>query len=95
MVEGSSMSHYGGSSLGKFHFSPNPMSVVEENLRNYRDKLCEWSRVSFGNITRKVIDKKRQVKEAEKEAIRGNRVDQLHSLKAEFRDLLTSEEKIW
>lgn len=53
------MSHYGGSSLGKFHFSPNPMSVVEKNLRNYRDKLCEWSRVSFGNITRKVIDKKK------------------------------------
>lgn len=35
------------------------------------------------------------MKEAEKEAIRGNHVDQLHSLKAEFRDLLTSEEKIW
>lgn len=76
-------------------FSPNPMSVVEENLRTYQDKLHEWSRGSFGNITRNIIDKKRQVKNAEKEVIRGNNVDRLHSLKAELRDLLISEKKLW
>ena len=76
-------------------FSPNPMSVVEEILRTYQDKLHEWSRGSFGNITRNIIDKKRQVKNAEKEVIRGNNVDRLHSLKAELRDLLISEKKLW
>ena len=40
-------------------FSLNPMSVVEEILRTYQDKLHEWSRGSFGNITRNIIDKKR------------------------------------
>ena len=76
-------------------FSPNPMSVVEANLRTFQDKLREWSSGSFGNITRNIIDKKRQVKEAEKEAIRGIGVDRLHFLKAELRDLLISEEKLW
>ena len=75
-------------------FSPNPMSVVKANLRTCQDKLREWSKGSFGNITHNIIDKKRQVKNAEKEAIRGNDVDCLHSLKAELRDLLISEEKL-
>ena len=75
-------------------FSPNPMSVVKANLRTCQDKLCEWSKGSFGNITHNIIDKKRQVKNAEKEAIRGNDVNCLHSLKAELRDLLISEEKL-
>ena len=76
-------------------FSPNPMSVVEANLRTCQDKLREWSRGSFGNITRNIVEKKKQVKEAEKEAIKGNNVDRLHSFKAELRDLLISEEKLW
>ena len=35
------------------------------------------------------------MKNAEKEVIRGNNVDRLHSLKAELRDLLISEKKLW
>ena len=76
-------------------FSPNPMSVVEANLRNYQDKLREWSRGSFRDITCNIMDKKRPVKEAEKEAIRGIGVDHLHFLNTELRDSLISEEKLW
>lgn len=54
-------------------FSPNPMSVVEANLRTFQDKLREWSRGSFGNITRNIVDKKRQVKEAKKGSDKGHR----------------------
>ena len=58
-------------------FSLNPMNVVEANLRTCQDKLREWSRGSFGNITCNIVDKKKQVKEPEKEAIKGNNVDQV------------------
>ena len=71
------------------------MSVVEADLRTCQDKLREWSRSSVGNITRQIAEKKKQVKEAEKEAIKGKNIDRLHSLKTELRDLLTSEEKLW
>ena len=40
-------------------FSSNPMSVVEANMNNYQRYLKEWSRVSFGNISRALAEKKK------------------------------------
>ena len=40
-------------------FSSNPMSVVKANVNNCQRNLKEWSRVSFGNISRALVEKKK------------------------------------
>ena len=76
-------------------FSLSPMLVVESNLMNCQTKLRRWSKESFCNITWAVRDKKKEIEEAEKRAIHGVCVDRVHYLKAELRDLLSREEKLW
>ena len=76
-------------------FSSNPMSVVEANVNNCQRILKEWSRVSFGNISQTLAEKKKQIKVAEGEVVRSGNGDRLHVLKAELRELLTKEEKHW
>ena len=71
-------------------FSLSPMSVVESNLMT-----CQTSKESFCNITRAVRDKKKEIEEAEKQAIRGACAAQMHYLRGELRDLLSREEKLW
>ena len=75
-------------------FSSNLMLVVEANVNNYQWYLKEWSRVSFGNISRTLAEKKKQIKVTEGEAVRSGNGDQLHVLKAELRELLIKEEKL-
>ena len=71
------------------------MSVVESNLMTCQTSLRRWSKESFCNITRAVRDKKKEIEEAEKQAIRGACAAQMHYLRAELRDLLSREEKLW
>lgn len=76
-------------------FSSSPMSVVESSLKAYQTKLRLWIKESFGNITQVVRKKKRQIMEAERQADHGGCANQVHLLKAELKDLLSSEEKLW
>nr|POE93682.1 hypothetical protein CFP56_56268 [Quercus suber] len=46
------------------------MLVVEANVNHHQRKLKEWSKVSFGNISWALVEKKQQVKAAEGEAVR-------------------------
>lgn len=71
------------------------MFVVEANLKNCQTKLRRWSTASYGNITRALVEKKKQVVEVEEKTARGGSADWMHMLKAELRDLLSSEEKLW
>ena len=71
------------------------MSVVKANVNNCQRILKEWSRVSFGNISQTLAEKKKQIKVAEGEVVRSGNGDRLHVLKAELRELLTKEEKLW
>ena len=76
-------------------FSSNPMFVVKANAKHCQRKLKEWSKASFGNISRALVKKKQQVKEAEGEAMRSCNANRLHELKVELKELLTKEEKLW
>ena len=76
-------------------FSSNPMSVVEANVKHCQRKLEEWSKASFGNISRALAEKKQKVKAAEGEVVRSGNANRLHELKVELRELLTKEEKLW
>ena len=40
-------------------FSSNPMSVVEANVKNCQRHLKKWSKASFGNISRALVEKKK------------------------------------
>ena len=76
-------------------FSSNSMSVVKANVNNYQRNLKEWIRVSFGNISWALAETKKQIKVAEGEVVRSGNGERLHVLKAELRELLTKEEKLW
>lgn len=76
-------------------FSPFPMIVIEGNMVQCQSKLRLWSKTSFGNINRALIEKKNLVKKAEEEAVKGGNIYRLLMLKVELRDLLSSEEKLW
>lgn len=76
-------------------FSPFPMTVIEGNTVQCQSKLRLWSKTSFGNINRALIEKKNLVKKAEEEVVKGGNIDRLLMLKVELRDLLSSEEKLW
>ena len=71
------------------------MFVVKANAKHCQRKLKEWSKASFGNISRALVKKKQQVKEAEGEAMRSCNANRLHELKVELKELLTKEEKLW
>ena len=81
--------------MGEPLISSNPMSVVETNVKTYQRHLKKWSKESFGNISRALVEKKNQIKVAEGEAVRSGNGDRLHVLKVELRELLIKEEKLW
>ena len=72
--------------------STSPMGVVETNLKTCQARLRSWSKNSFGNITQDLIHKRKQLKEAEEEAIRGGGVDRVYLIKSKLRELLVKEE---
>ena len=71
------------------------MAMVEENLQQCQIKLKWWSRVAFGNIVCKLIDKRQQLKKVEWVAINGGSADRVHQLKGGIRILLSQQEKLW
>ncbi|KAL4625859.1 hypothetical protein ACB092_05G055500 [Castanea dentata] len=62
------------------HSDPSPM-VRTENSQSCQASLKLWSKNSFGNITRQLIE--------------GGSMNRFLSLKSELRILLTQEEKLW
>lgn len=68
------------------------MTVVESNVQCCQSKLRLWSKTSFGNITRDLIKKKKKLRVAEEEAVKGGSVDRVHVVKSELRELMVNEE---
>lgn len=64
------------------------------NLQSYQASLKLWSKNSFGNITRQLIEVRKNLKEAKMVANRGGSMNRFLSLKSELRILLTQEEKL-
>ncbi|XP_075645079.1 uncharacterized protein LOC142616076 [Castanea sativa] len=77
------------------HSDPSPMVRVTENLQSCQVSLKLWSKNSFGNITRQLVEVRKKLKEAEMVAVRGGSMNRFLSLKGELRCLLTQEEKLW
>ena len=75
--------------------STSPMGVIETNLETCQARLRSWSKDSFGNITRDLIHKRKQLKEVEEEAIREGGANRVYLIKSELRELLVKEEELW
>lgn len=71
------------------------MIVVEKNLEECQEKFWKWSNLFFGNVTRGLIEKKKKLKEAERQTTKGGSVDMVYILKEELKELLSKEEKWW
>ena len=46
------------------NFLGNPIAQVEGKIKECQVKLKQWSRVSFGSITRTLKEKKQQLRQA-------------------------------
>lgn len=75
--------------------APCPMTAVGRNLEECHEKLQKLSNLSFGNITRELIEKKKKLKEVEGRATKGGSADMVYILKVELKELLSKEEKLW
>jgi ribonuclease HI len=71
------------------------MFQVWSKLKNCKKGLGNWSRQSFGNVTRQLAQKRQQLKEAEADAIQGDGLGRMKSLKSEVNFLLEKEERMW
>ena len=76
-------------------YPSNPMAQVEGKIKVCQAKLKQWSRTSFGNITRALKEKKQQLRQAEQRAIREGTMETVNWLKWEINGLLIKEEKMW
>ena len=75
--------------------SGSPIVQVEGKIKECQANLKQWSCLHFGNITRALKAKKKQLRRAEEEAIRRGSMDRVHRLKWEINGLLIKEEKMW
>lgn len=57
------------------------MAKVEEKITRCRYELLKWSKSHFGNITRKLKEKKKALNEAEQASMQGHRHDQVIALR--------------
>uniref|UniRef100_A0A2N9J2G5 Zinc knuckle CX2CX4HX4C domain-containing protein n=1 Tax=Fagus sylvatica TaxID=28930 RepID=A0A2N9J2G5_FAGSY len=71
------------------------MFKVAEKLKTCKKHLGDWSRRSFGSVTRQLREKKQELAKAEEEAIKGGSLDRIRKLKAEVNFLLEREERLW
>ena len=71
------------------------MSKVMLNVGTCKTQLQAWSKKSFCNIVSTLLEKKKNLKEAEESALKGGNVDFFLQLKAEVAELLRLEEKMW
>ena len=71
------------------------MFQVQDKLRQCRSRLRQWSRDSFGNVTRELKAKTQMLREAESDSMKGKGHEKAHALKREVNTLLTREECMW
>lgn len=71
------------------------MARVEGKIGHCQSKLKWWSRVTGGNITRQLKEKKEQLRKAEDAAVGGNSMGRVFRLKRQINDLLSKEQKMW
>lgn len=71
------------------------MGHINEKIQACKNKLEVWDKNCFGNVTRLLKDKTKQLESLESRPMRGEVGDQLCSLKKEINDLLGKEEIMW
>ena len=57
------------------NFKTFPMTNVAGKINKFQSSLEWWSKHNFGNITRQLVEKKKQLKEAERVATHANNFD--------------------
>ena len=77
------------------NFGSFPMTNVVGKINKCQSSLQCWSKQNFGNITRQIAEKKRQLKQAERVAAQENNFVQVQQLKHDINGLLVAEEKLW
>ena len=75
----------------RWNFLGSPIDQVEGKIQECQAKLNQWSRVSFGNITQTLKEKKEQLRWVEEMGIRGGSIDTVNQLKWEINGLLIKE----
>ena len=70
------------------------MEDVMVKVDRCKNRLQHWSKVSFGNITKALNDKRNALKKAKTEAQRGSSYESVFILKKEITKLLANEEKL-
>ena len=77
------------------NFGTFPMTNVAGKINNCQSSLERWSKQNFGNITRQLVEKKKQLKQAERVVAQANNFNQIQQLKHDINGLLVAEEKLW
>ena len=77
------------------NFKTFPMTNVAGKINKCQSSLERWSKQNFDNITKQLVEKKKQLKQAERVATPANNFDQIQQLKHEINGLLVAEEKLW
>ena len=75
----------------------SPLVPVKTKLERVQKGLKNWSKNSFGNITKQLGIVRKNLREAEAKAMQNGRgqMDLVLSLKEELWSLLVQEEKLW
>ena len=71
------------------------MFKVANKLKQCKKGLGSWSRSTFGNISNQLAEKRRFLRAAELEVVRGGNMSTVKNLKMEVNSLLGKEERLW
>ena len=77
------------------NFGSFPMTNVARTINKCQSSLQCWGKQNFGNITRQIVEKKKQLKQAERVAAQDKNFAQVQQLKHNINGLLVAEEKLW
>ena len=75
--------------------SSSPMATMVSKLEACQDKLIQWSKHSFCNVSVELKEKQKLLQVAEREAALGKNTEVFMQLKSEVSELLRLEEKMW
>ena len=75
--------------------SGSPMAAVVSKLEACQEKLIQWSKHSFCNVSVELKEKRKLLQVAEREAALGKNTEVFMQLKSEVSELLRPEEKMW
>ena len=75
--------------------SISPMAAMVSKLEACQDKLIQWSKHSFCNVSVELKEKQKLLQVAEREAALGKNTEVFMQLKSEVSELLRLEEKMW